>query len=476
MQQLYPVYLFSLSTSQLDINANSLPDSTQPNAANASPVNVSIGPSTSTSIILQSSFGSDTTPDTSCDSCASISNDDIELQQAPTGRTIEQPNLSSRENATLVPHFLTLETPRTSQLRGYFRPTLPTNTGRLEATMGTQTSTRSVCVPRRLVGSSRQPISPRLKTSFYLKNILYKTVPCRDFTTNGICPRGLLCKFAHGLDDLHDPMQHPLYKTSACFDYQLTGHCPRGAGCFHVHDPAETRPKPDFTVTLAAASSAGNSVGRSKCASLVGELEPRPIKPDEARGMTGPRGIALKTALPPCLSLAEPGSVAGTPITMGTRARQQLVQRRQSVGSATLWTVQTPSMPSRWAQLDAMPTDPDQTPACQRRPPGLEPSPLAPGSGASRDGLVLLAGRPGQPGDQPRVCVQLTPDELYQVMANREAVASQASSRAAQGGMATSHVGSVDGTETLYDRFLATAGHASVSSQLTKNLMNANTF
>ncbi|CEM29566.1 unnamed protein product [Vitrella brassicaformis CCMP3155] len=67
---------------------------------------------------------------------------------------------------------------------------------------------------------------------------LYKTSICRDWVmTNGHCPRGGICSFAHGQEELREP---PGYRTSIC-QFHRRGECSKGAECHLAHSLEELR-------------------------------------------------------------------------------------------------------------------------------------------------------------------------------------------------------------------------------------------
>ncbi|CEM29590.1 unnamed protein product [Vitrella brassicaformis CCMP3155] len=69
---------------------------------------------------------------------------------------------------------------------------------------------------------------------------LYKTSICRDWVmTNGHCPRGAICSFAHGQEELRSG---PGYKEVLCPFYEWSGVCSKGDKCRHAHSECELRP------------------------------------------------------------------------------------------------------------------------------------------------------------------------------------------------------------------------------------------
>ncbi|XP_028329882.1 cysteine three histidine 1 [Gouania willdenowi] len=70
----------------------------------------------------------------------------------------------------------------------------------------------------------------------------YKTELCTSYSSSGNCKYAEHCQFAHGLQDLRVPYQHPKYKTELCRNYHTTGYCYYGLRCLFVHNASEQRP------------------------------------------------------------------------------------------------------------------------------------------------------------------------------------------------------------------------------------------
>ena len=63
----------------------------------------------------------------------------------------------------------------------------------------------------------------------------YKTELCKTFQATGVCPYGLKCKFAHGLNELITKHQSQNYKKKLCKSFHETGYCPYGIRCSFKH-------------------------------------------------------------------------------------------------------------------------------------------------------------------------------------------------------------------------------------------------
>ena len=74
----------------------------------------------------------------------------------------------------------------------------------------------------------------------------YKTMLCKNWTTNNLCLYGDKCVFAHGKDDLKTIEKKPSickipenYKTKDCKNWK-DGHCPYGDKCLFIHPQEES--------------------------------------------------------------------------------------------------------------------------------------------------------------------------------------------------------------------------------------------
>ncbi|KAJ3217618.1 hypothetical protein HDU67_007560 [Dinochytrium kinnereticum] len=88
-------------------------------------------------------------------------------------------------------------------------------------------------------------------------NPLYKTRLCERFETEGACPYGSRCTFAHGTPELRDRAtfggeqdqknegpENPLYKTRLCERFVKENFCQYGPRCNFAHSPEELRTRP----------------------------------------------------------------------------------------------------------------------------------------------------------------------------------------------------------------------------------------
>ncbi|KAJ3277778.1 hypothetical protein HK104_002978, partial [Borealophlyctis nickersoniae] len=85
-------------------------------------------------------------------------------------------------------------------------------------------------------------------------NPLYKTRLCERFETEGFCPYGNRCTFAHGTVELRlrptftgeaekkDGPENPLYKTRLCERFMKEGFCQYGPRCNFAHSELRDRP------------------------------------------------------------------------------------------------------------------------------------------------------------------------------------------------------------------------------------------
>ncbi|KAI8804323.1 hypothetical protein BJ742DRAFT_825696 [Cladochytrium replicatum] len=90
-------------------------------------------------------------------------------------------------------------------------------------------------------------------------NPLYKTRLCERFETEGFCPYGNRCTFAHGATELRDRPtfggetskkrdgpENPLYKTRMCERFMKENFCQYGPRCNFAHCDSELRQRPNF--------------------------------------------------------------------------------------------------------------------------------------------------------------------------------------------------------------------------------------
>uniref|UniRef100_A0AC35U1E7 C3H1-type domain-containing protein n=1 Tax=Rhabditophanes sp. KR3021 TaxID=114890 RepID=A0AC35U1E7_9BILA len=72
------------------------------------------------------------------------------------------------------------------------------------------------------------------------KDQAVKTSLCSVFEKTNKCPYGIICRFAHGLNDLRPPPEkHPKYKTQLCDTFTEKGSCPYGSRCQFIHTSEE---------------------------------------------------------------------------------------------------------------------------------------------------------------------------------------------------------------------------------------------
>ncbi|KAJ3156957.1 hypothetical protein HK101_001457 [Irineochytrium annulatum] len=102
------------------------------------------------------------------------------------------------------------------------------------------------------------------------ENPLYKTRLCERFETEGTCPYGVRCTFAHGTAELRDRAtfggevetpsaavakegpENPLYKTRMCERFQKEKFCQYGPRCNFAHSVEELRVRPPTTAATFA--------------------------------------------------------------------------------------------------------------------------------------------------------------------------------------------------------------------------------
>mmetsp|Transcript_19933 Transcript_19933/g.34297 ORF Transcript_19933/g.34297 Transcript_19933/m.34297 type:complete len:273 (-) Transcript_19933:493-1311(-) len=78
------------------------------------------------------------------------------------------------------------------------------------------------------------------------KDTRHKTELCRNWEEKRICPYGIKCLFAHGVDELRNVKRNVLFKTSPCYWYYRIGICYHGPRCVFAHRPPffdDTRPE-----------------------------------------------------------------------------------------------------------------------------------------------------------------------------------------------------------------------------------------
>ena len=74
------------------------------------------------------------------------------------------------------------------------------------------------------------------------KNSKVKSSLCRNFSEFGICPYGLKCQFAHGLEELRCNNEHSSsYKTKPCNSFTKKNYCRYGYRCNFSHKNEEKR-------------------------------------------------------------------------------------------------------------------------------------------------------------------------------------------------------------------------------------------
>ncbi|XP_043913004.1 mRNA decay activator protein ZFP36L2-like isoform X2 [Protopterus annectens] len=89
-----------------------------------------------------------------------------------------------------------------------------------------------------LLDSSGQPTDASGWCPSYVR---YKTELCSRYAITGTCKYNERCQFAHGLQELRVPSQHPKYKTELCHTFHTCGFCPYGPRCLFVHDLDEQK-------------------------------------------------------------------------------------------------------------------------------------------------------------------------------------------------------------------------------------------
>ncbi|VDD77087.1 unnamed protein product [Mesocestoides corti] len=67
------------------------------------------------------------------------------------------------------------------------------------------------------------------------QNVLYKTRLCRHYERHGVCLSGETCLFAHGINELRLPQNHPKYRTKECEMFTRMGFCGYGSQCHFIH-------------------------------------------------------------------------------------------------------------------------------------------------------------------------------------------------------------------------------------------------
>ncbi|KAG8063711.1 hypothetical protein GUJ93_ZPchr0003g16551 [Zizania palustris] len=67
----------------------------------------------------------------------------------------------------------------------------------------------------------------------------HKTELCNKWE-RGVCPYGVRCRFAHGLQELRPVIRHPRYKTLPCQMFSAASGCPYGHRCHFRHSPLPT--------------------------------------------------------------------------------------------------------------------------------------------------------------------------------------------------------------------------------------------
>jgi len=70
----------------------------------------------------------------------------------------------------------------------------------------------------------------------------YKTRLCEKFASDGRCPYGRKCMFAHGQVELREDKPSS-FRTRACCEFESTGTCTYGLWCTFIHPfaPGDTR-------------------------------------------------------------------------------------------------------------------------------------------------------------------------------------------------------------------------------------------
>uniref|UniRef100_A0A5K3FPK6 C3H1-type domain-containing protein n=1 Tax=Mesocestoides corti TaxID=53468 RepID=A0A5K3FPK6_MESCO len=67
------------------------------------------------------------------------------------------------------------------------------------------------------------------------ENVLYKTKLCTYYERQGSCILGESCQFAHGINELRQPQDHPRYRTKDCMEFTIMGLCRFGDKCIFIH-------------------------------------------------------------------------------------------------------------------------------------------------------------------------------------------------------------------------------------------------
>ena len=111
----------------------------------------------------------------------------------------------------------------------------------------------------------------------------YKTVLCEAFTSEGGCPRGDQCSFAHGEGELREKRrglsERELFNVEKssnriCRQWQTTGACPNGAACLFAHG-AEQLAKRQAAAYLGLSTGAASAVEAVADVAGGGETKPR---------------------------------------------------------------------------------------------------------------------------------------------------------------------------------------------------------
>ncbi|KAG0173204.1 hypothetical protein DFQ28_001239 [Apophysomyces sp. BC1034] len=119
--------------------------------------------------------------------------------------------------------------------------------------------------PRLSQDSQQQAFSqrPRVTPQDNSANPLYKTRLCERFETEGDCPYGGKCTFAHGITELRERTEdtngksqvvvaptfndsNPLYKTKLCERFMKDRFCQYGPKCHFAHGEDELKERPVF--------------------------------------------------------------------------------------------------------------------------------------------------------------------------------------------------------------------------------------
>ncbi|CAK5117579.1 unnamed protein product [Meloidogyne enterolobii] len=75
-------------------------------------------------------------------------------------------------------------------------------------------------------------------------NQKYKSTLCNIWLMEGVCPRGRLCHYAHGIRELNyrpEDHQNKFFKTAICQFWQQKGVCNNGDQCKWAHGDQELR-------------------------------------------------------------------------------------------------------------------------------------------------------------------------------------------------------------------------------------------